>query len=226
VSEVVGLRSTGRTSLLQALLAAATAAHEVTAVVDLPNAFDPASAERAAVDLDDVLWVRPPSLHEGLRCTELILGAGGFALVILDLDDVSLQSLRRHSWPRLARAAERSGTALVVLAAQRVAGSFAALSVVMTRRAVCWAGLRPVLSRVEGPAPTFEGLDSHSQLARNKLGPPGVVTRLRWVTTRPLPSPPPLPEEGNRGGEPIATLFKSLPREHLLRTGQGSGGGA
>ena len=187
VSEVVGSLSTGRTSLILTLLAAATKAHEVTAVVDVPNAFDPISACRAEVDLGAVLWVRPPSLPEGLRCTELILAAGGFGLVVLDLDATPLRRLRLHVWPRLARAAERSGTALVVLAPQRVAGSFAAHSVVLSRRRVVWhqAGGAPVL---------LDGFESRGQLVRNKLGPPGGPRLLRWGLPTPLlfvPTPSP-----------------------------------
>jgi hypothetical protein len=177
VSELVGAVSSGRTSLMHSLLAAATAAHEVTAVVDVPNAFDPASARRAAVNLDAVLWVRPPSARDGLRCAELILGAGGFGLVVLDLDEVPLQHLRLHSWPRLTRAAERSGAALIVLAAHRIAGSFAALSLAVTRRRVLWqrtfAGREsPVARRFDGEL-LLGGFATRVELTHSKLGPPG-----------------------------------------------------
>lgn len=173
MSEVVGPFGSGRTSLLLAVLAVATKAHEVAAVVDVPNAFDPASARRAEVDLGEVLWVRPPSVPEGLRCAELILAAGGFGLVLLDLDGVPLRRIRAHAWPRLARAAERSGAALVVVAPQRVAGSFAACTVVMARHRAVWH--RPGA----GPA-MFDGLESAARLVRNKLGPPGGAYRLHW----------------------------------------------
>ena len=48
VSELVGARSSGRTSVLLATLAAATARGEVVALVDALDRFDPASAAAAA----------------------------------------------------------------------------------------------------------------------------------------------------------------------------------
>jgi len=44
VSELIGPRSSGRTSLLVRMLAAATARGELTALVDVLDMFDPASA--------------------------------------------------------------------------------------------------------------------------------------------------------------------------------------
>src|SRR5512144_40120 len=84
--EIVGARGSGRTSLVYSLLAAATSAAEITALVDAADAFDPAGAARASIDLGAVLWVRPPSVRDALRSAELILAAGGFAVVVLDLD--------------------------------------------------------------------------------------------------------------------------------------------
>ncbi|RIK98478.1 MAG: recombinase RecA, partial [Proteobacteria bacterium] len=63
VSEITGPPSSGRTSLVLALLAAATRDGETTAVVDAADAFDPASARAAGVDLGRVLWARPPRPH-------------------------------------------------------------------------------------------------------------------------------------------------------------------
>jgi RecA/RadA recombinase len=62
VSELIGARSTGRTSVLFATLAAATARGDVVGLVDALDRFDPASAAAAGVDLDRVLWVRGPTL--------------------------------------------------------------------------------------------------------------------------------------------------------------------
>jgi hypothetical protein len=86
LSEIVGRTSSGRTSLLHALLATATRAGEVAALIDLPDALDPNSLAAAGARLERVLWVRPPSLSLALKCAELVLGAGGFAVVALDLD--------------------------------------------------------------------------------------------------------------------------------------------
>ena len=86
LSEIVGGLSSGRTALLHAWLAASTRAGEVAAVIDLPDGLDPPSLARAGADLERVLWVRPPSARIALKCTELIVGAGGFGLVALQLE--------------------------------------------------------------------------------------------------------------------------------------------
>ncbi|MBV9086403.1 MAG: hypothetical protein JOY79_02870, partial [Acidobacteriaceae bacterium] len=58
LTEVVGTASSGRSSVLMSVLAAATAREEVCALVDTDDAFDPQSAAAAGVDLQRVLWVR------------------------------------------------------------------------------------------------------------------------------------------------------------------------
>lgn len=58
LTEVCGPASSGRTSLLIAALAAATRRQEACALVDVSDAFDPASAKSAGVDFAKLLWVR------------------------------------------------------------------------------------------------------------------------------------------------------------------------
>src|SRR5262245_19836337 len=56
VSEIVGVRSAGRTSLLLRSMAAATARGELVALVDALDMFDVESAVAAGIDLEHVLW--------------------------------------------------------------------------------------------------------------------------------------------------------------------------
>jgi len=58
LTEVCGAASSGRTSMLLAALAAATQRQEACALVDVSDAFDPASAAAAGVDFGRLLWVR------------------------------------------------------------------------------------------------------------------------------------------------------------------------
>jgi recombination protein RecA len=58
LTEVVGPASSGRSSVLLSVLAAATAREEVCALVDTDDAFDPKFAVVAGVDLKRLLWVR------------------------------------------------------------------------------------------------------------------------------------------------------------------------
>jgi hypothetical protein len=94
LSELVARRSAGRTSVLAASLAVATADGGVAALVDALDRLDPPSLEAAGADLSRVLWVRGPAVtvemarpaltedivHRAVRAFDLILRAGGFTL--------------------------------------------------------------------------------------------------------------------------------------------------
>jgi hypothetical protein len=58
LTEVCGAASSGRTSVLLLALARATQRGEVCALVDASDAFDPASAAAAGMELSRLLWVR------------------------------------------------------------------------------------------------------------------------------------------------------------------------
>jgi hypothetical protein len=58
LTEICGTASSGRTSVLLFALARATQRGEVCALVDAGNAFDPASAAAAGMEMTRLLWVR------------------------------------------------------------------------------------------------------------------------------------------------------------------------
>ena len=61
---------------------------EFCAVVDSRGAFDPLSASRVGVDLRRLLWVRAGNrIDLAFKAADLILHAGGFGVVVLDLCD-------------------------------------------------------------------------------------------------------------------------------------------
>ena len=138
LSEISGPISSGRTALMCALLASATRQEEVAAVVDLPDALHPESLQRIGADLRRILWVRPPTVQSSLKCADLVVSAGGFGLVVLDLSDTTSHRFPLHVWPRLVRLAKQSHTAVVVLDQQRFVGSFATLSLTLTRQQLRW----------------------------------------------------------------------------------------
>jgi RecA/RadA recombinase len=161
LSEIVGGRSSGRTAVLHALLTTTTRAGAVAALVDLPNALDPPSLARAGAVLERVLWVRPPAPRQALQCAELILAAGGFALVALDLDGADAVAHRpppRAAWLRLAQAARRADAAGIVLGAHRQAGAAAALALRLQARRVRWSGQ------------LLDGLTATATLDRSRFG--------------------------------------------------------
>jgi hypothetical protein len=134
------------------------------ALVDLADAFSPTAAAAAGIDLADTLWIRPPSVTAALRCTELLLDAGGFGVVAVDLGGTRHPSRLEHgAWTRLARAVERSSTVAAVLARERVAGTASALGLALRPFDRHWSrrGRGPVL---------FDGFDAQVTLVRNRLG--------------------------------------------------------
>lgn len=204
LSELVARGSTGATSLVQRVLGRVTAQAHVVAWVDAPDAFDPTSAAAAGIDLDRLLWVRPPDLATALAATEALLAMGGFPLVLLDAASSPPRrghdgnagphaAVRRmlapsrvrdgrvhvagslHAWIRLARAAARSRSALLVL--QRVprrgptagaapptgAGSAAAVRLELEPLRVVW-------DRSGGAPSLLDGLVAQVVVRRNRGG--------------------------------------------------------
>lgn len=116
---MTGPRSSGRTAVLQSSLASAITRGETVALVDPACAFDPWAAVRAGIPLERLLWVRGGT--RALAATEVLMNAGGLGLVVLDLDETPVRA-PTAAWVRLKQVAERQGTALLVVAAQRPQG--------------------------------------------------------------------------------------------------------
>ena len=132
--ELIGERSSGRFSTVLATLAATTTAGEAVALVDLGDGLDPRIAAAAGVDLERLLWVRPPHLKKALVSAEMLL-AGGFPLVIIDLGNPPVPGGRgvEAAWLRLARAAQSHDAVLLVSSPYRASGT-AATGVVKAMR--------------------------------------------------------------------------------------------
>ena len=97
LSEITGPPSSGRTSVGLALLARITGQGELAAFVDRADAFDPASAAAAGVDLDRVLWARAGAWREALLAVERLLETEGIPLVMLDLGSGSSAGSRSRA---------------------------------------------------------------------------------------------------------------------------------
>lgn len=172
LSELCGPVSSGRTSVLVSTMAAATRRGEVVGLIDGIDRFDPAMAAAAGVDVTRVLWVRGPSVstlserasapsslssadaivRRALRAADLIVRAGGFGVVVLDLVDVPVGTVRRvpaSSWLRLAHANEGRDTVCLLLADVPVARSPRGWSVRLTARAR-WTGDSAQRRRLDG----------------------------------------------------------------------------
>jgi hypothetical protein len=151
ISEIFGCVSSGKTLVLQELLASVSARGEFCAVVDSRGAFDPLSASRAGVDLRRLLWVRAShQIDQAFKAADLILHAGGFGMVVLDLCDVPLRDLNSiplSYWYRFRLAVENTPTSLIVTADQPLVKSCARVQLEVKRERLLWRG------------PVFEGID-------------------------------------------------------------------
>ena len=166
VSEVVGPRSSGRTSVLVSTLASATGAGQVVGLVDAVDRFDPASASAAGVDLDRVLWVRGPPIAveqarasmvdravlQALRALDLLVRAGGFAVVALDVADIPprfLRALPLATWMRVAHANAGQPT-VCLLVGDAPMGRSARGATVTLESSGRWTGTSPQSRRLAG----------------------------------------------------------------------------
>jgi len=145
ISEITGPVSSGRTSLALAFLAARTGDDCACAWIDANDAFDSESAAASGVALRQLLWVRCrlhsptakpwarsdfSNLDQALRATDLLLQAGGFSALVLDLGSTAPEHCARiplATWFRFRQAADRTRCSLVVVAQEPVAQSSAAL---------------------------------------------------------------------------------------------------
>jgi hypothetical protein len=132
ITEIFGPRSSGRTSLLYSALAYATAQKEICALVDTNDVFAPTAAAAAGVAFERLLWVRcAANLEHAFKATDLLLHAGGFGLVILDIGDVAGKEARRiitSWWYRFRRTVENRPTSIVVISEEACTRSCAALT--------------------------------------------------------------------------------------------------
>lgn len=130
------LASSGKTSLVASLLAAASQKY-FCALVDACDSFDPASAEAAGVNLGSLLWVRCGKsktklrpLEQAFKAADMLLQSSGFGLVVVDVSGISERFVRNiplTTWFRFSRVIEKQNTALVFVEQQPHATSCAGL---------------------------------------------------------------------------------------------------
>lgn len=151
LTEIAGPASSGRTSLMIAMLAAATGRQETCALVDADDAFDPASAVAAGVELERLLWIRcGHDAAKALKAADLLAAGGGFGLVAIDLADTPPTIARRiplNAWFRLRRSVENTPTALIALGLEPNARTCASLLIECARQGAEWSGA-PRISRM------------------------------------------------------------------------------
>ena len=144
--------------------------------MDLGDHFDPQLAEAAGVELRRLLWVRPQRLKDAVASAEMLIHTG-FQLVALDLGMHPVRGARvpEAAWVRLARAAEGSGTALIVSSPYPISRT-ASDAVLSAKRAhVFWQG--------SGQTPRIlTGTSSLLTLEKHRHRRPGGMAGMRLLT--------------------------------------------
>ena len=151
--EASGAQSSGKTALCVHILAQATQNGEVCAVVDLHNSFHPDSASASGVRLDRLLWVRCKCKPEyTIKTADLLLHAGGFGVVLLDLSGANPKILNRipiSYWYRFQRAIQNTPTILLICADAPQAKAASHYSLDCQAKSFSWSGQRP-FTRLKG----------------------------------------------------------------------------
>ena len=181
LSEVVGPRSSGRTSVMLQTAAAATGRGELVALVDVLDMFDVESAAAAGVDLDRLLWIRghvvsnpglcrdinQRALEQAIRAFTLVLQAGNFGLVIFDAAEAPAEAIRRlpfTTWLRLQRMVEGSQTMALLVGGEPMARSSAGLTLRLRPEGIRDGGLG-----ISFGQSLFKGLTVEARVVRARV---------------------------------------------------------
>lgn len=144
ISEITGPHSSGRTALAYSLLAQAAVRDEICAYIDTDHSFDPVSAAQSGVRLHQLLWLRcNHDVQKAFHCADLLLHAGGFGVVVLDLAHVSRRIAERiplSYWHRFRRAIEHTPTILALIESESHAKSCSSLRLDLRRDQTVWTG--------------------------------------------------------------------------------------
>src|SRR6266849_3119492 len=176
ITEICGAACSGRTSLLLSALASRTAQGEVCALVDARDSFDPLTADAAGIALGKLLWVRCQNIEQALRATDLLIQAGGFGMVAVDLSDVPTRTVRQvplNAWFRFRRAVEDTPTILLLLEQESHAKTCASLVVRLEAGEARWteAGDKIFPPGLK-PACAGKPMESERFMSELKLRPP------------------------------------------------------
>lgn len=150
ITEIVGRRSAGRTSILVACLAEVTRAGGIAALIDTADMLDVESAARAGLELRRLLWVRcgQAPRRAAFQAVDMLARCRGFAVIAWDTGDAPPRLPLSVAF-RLKLAVRGSQAALLIVAPSRIAGAAAALAVEARRRGTRWEGA-PLPARFAG----------------------------------------------------------------------------
>jgi hypothetical protein len=143
ITEIYGPATSGKTSFLHTFLGMATLQGEFCALVDATNSFDPIAAASLNSDPTRLLWVRCINAVQALKSADLLVHSGGWGVIVLDLDDISPQTVQKlpiSYWYRFRRAVENTPTAFIVLEKEPFVKNCAAMMLEIPSAKPVWSG--------------------------------------------------------------------------------------
>jgi recombination protein RecA len=115
-----------------------------------------------------LLWVRCQNIDQALRSMDLLIQAGGFGMVAVDLSEVPAKTVRQvplNAWFRFRRAVEDTPTILLLLEQEPHAKTCASLVVRLAAEKARWTG-----AAVRYPfAKLLRGFAVHGDVVRSRV---------------------------------------------------------
>jgi recombination protein RecA len=120
MTEILGVPTSGMTTLAMKIMASAQAEGDTAAYIDLSRTFDADYAHRCEVDLSKLVLVRPHSGNDALAITQDLIASRGVGILIFDaasdlLADVQGQQLMATRLRQLIGLLAKSPCALIFL---------------------------------------------------------------------------------------------------------------
>ncbi len=211
ITEIASSLSAGGTSVALAATAMAAARGEAVAYVDATDSFHAESAALAGIALQQLLLVRCRWPREAWDAVDLVVGAGGFGLVVLDLLGTAsprqLRDWQSRPWLKLQRRIENTSTTLLVLAPHQpdlesgLCAQTPSLRLELSSGQARWHGQ-------DGISLVLSGLESKARLAYQRSNP--AVPQSAHAGKRPP-----------RRDAPCTLRFDGLPRERSQEASAG-----
>jgi len=164
LTEVFGARSSGKTTLAFAILAACTQAGALGAYIDPAGAFFAPAAAGAGVDMRRLIVVRARGPAAARRALDALVRGGACGVVALDCSELP-DALQAHHCARVAAQAEKTGTAIVIITEGRrmtPIASFASLRVHARGLGPLWQAGSDAGGRLAGCAASIEIVKSRA----------------------------------------------------------------
>lgn len=111
-TEIVGKLTSGATTLVYKIVAAAQREQQYAIYVDVESTFNPIYAKQCGIDSQQLFLARPETELKALDITRDLIGEGSVGVIVLDMGE---SQLNIHDFRRLAGVLSRSGCVVLLL---------------------------------------------------------------------------------------------------------------